>query len=224
MATSRLAEGVWNRLSILWALIVTDYVVAPFWGDIDITERRGYQVSKCTPVSMVLRNWTVWTKSSEMSVEMELPFNGKWMLVAQWTEVAETKWENASPLTVTLLKCFLIIMHTNLQGLTVAISPFFQNNTFEGILITDGNSTSYAVFIYRCRDINWAGDRDLNAVVGYRINRHLFDINPASFSDDVLWLGCNNTRTYPWENLIYQLAGKVTEWLVCAIFTLVLVT
>ena len=68
-------------------------------------------------------------------------------------------------------------------------------------MITDGYSTSYAVFIYRCGDINWAG----NAVVGYRAVGSVFDMNPASYSDNVLTLGCNNTRTYPWENLIYRL-------------------
>ena len=88
--------------------------------------------------------------------------------------------------------------------------PTLQRNTFEGILITDGDSTSYAVFIYRCGDINWSRDNSFNfGVVGYRAVGSLFETNPASSSDDVLMLGCNNNETHPWENLIYRLsAGK----------------
>ena len=70
------------------------------------------------------------------------------------------------------------------------------------MLITDGE-VSYAVFVYRCGAINWSG----GAVVGYRGSGGNNDtrIHPASFSDAVLLLGCNDLDTYPWENLIYQL-------------------
>ena len=70
------------------------------------------------------------------------------------------------------------------------------------MLITDG-VRSYTVFIYHCDAINWSG----GAVVGYRGAGGPNDtrVNPASFSDAVLELGCNDPDTYPWENLIYRL-------------------
>ena len=56
-------------------------------------------------------------------------------------------------------------------------------NTFEGILITDGNFNSYAVFIYRCGDINWA----LNTVIGYRADNSQ---NSDTFRGNIQMLGC----------------------------------
>ena len=98
-----------------------------------------------------------------------------------------------------------------------------QNNTFEGVLITDGE-ISYAVFIYQCGAINWSNRAVL---IGYKSGLIDSDTiaryHPASFSDTALQLGCNDLDTYmhPWENLIYRLPplGKdnhhATSFIIC---------
>ena len=77
------------------------------------------------------------------------------------------------------------------------------------MLITDGYS-SYAVFIYRCGAINWAGSHTDGALVGYRGGggqNNTLELHAASFSDEVLLLGCNDLDTFPWENILYRLTS-----------------
>ena len=84
---------------------------------------------------------------------------------------------------------------------------YLQNNTFQGALVTDGTD-SYAVFTYRCGDLQWPNYMDASGFefIGFlgsnfpQLHRLL---NSRNVSQEV---ACAN---YPnvWNNLVYHLTA-----------------
>ena len=76
-----------------------------------------------------------------------------------------------------------------------------QNNTWQGLVITDG-VTSYAVFTYRCGDMNWAYGPTIgfNAAGDYYVN------HPNTGSTNGEEIACLNFPTNEWYNLVYEIS------------------
>ena len=76
-----------------------------------------------------------------------------------------------------------------------------QNNTVQGLLITDGEKT-YAVFTYKCGTLNWAG----NAVIGFNAGGDYFTNHPLSGLTTSNLVACiHQFEGSEWNNIIYNL-------------------
>ena len=74
-----------------------------------------------------------------------------------------------------------------------------QGNTFQAILITDG-SKSYAVFTYRCEQLEWSDE----ATIGINTPDDIIINHPLSGTDLIDEIACIHVDS-PWKNLIYEL-------------------
>ena len=81
-----------------------------------------------------------------------------------------------------------------------ACCHYSQNNTFQGALVTDGTD-SYAVFTYRCGDLQW-GVAGIGFLGGNFPQVHRI-VNSENATQQV---ACAN---YPneWSNLVYHLTA-----------------
>ena len=86
-----------------------------------------------------------------------------------------------------------------------------QNNTFQGLVITDG-TRSYTVFTYRCGLLQWSGLDGFypHAVIGYNM-RGQFINHPLSGFSQVLNVACSNTPATPWSNLVYAIGDREND-------------
>ena len=85
------------------------------------------------------------------------------------------------------------------------VPPFdvsFQTNTFQGILVTDF-ITSYAIFIYRCGDLNFSN----GATIGFNTRDGLFANHAATLRGNARSIACQNSPVSPWVNVVYNLVS-----------------
>lgn len=78
---------------------------------------------------------------------------------------------------------------------------FAQNNTYQGLIITNGTKT-YAVFTYQCGYLNWAGEATIgfNAAAEYYANHPLASLTTSNL------IACVHTGVgSDWNNVIYDL-------------------
>ena len=85
-----------------------------------------------------------------------------------------------------------------MQPLTFVFST--QNNTYQAVLITDGNQKSYAVFTFKCGSLNWAGD----AVIGFNAGGDYYVNHPLSGLSLSNAVACVHNDSV-WNNVIYNL-------------------
>jgi len=76
-----------------------------------------------------------------------------------------------------------------------------QMNTYQAVLATDGTS-SYAIFTYRCGDINWAR----SSSIGYNAPGGIFLNHPLAGGPGAANIDCSGSQT--WTNLLYNLTGS----------------
>ena len=76
---------------------------------------------------------------------------------------------------------------------------YLQNNTFQGILITNG-SRSYAVFTYKCGLLEWSG----GATIGFYAEGDFYMNHPLSGVNSTQ-IACVNGGL--WNNVVYSLKG-----------------
>ena len=76
-----------------------------------------------------------------------------------------------------------------------------QANTFQGILVTDGEQ-SYALFTYNCDMMEWSG----NATVGFNAAGKFFHSHFLSGTHSITNIACINSPQSSWSNIIYQLS------------------
>ena len=98
-------------------------------------------------------------------------------------------------------------------------SPFSssQTNTYQAIIISDGAQT-YTVFTYNCNELNWVGDIDAYASIGYSVLGNIesfrnFENHGLSRLPQVRMVACRNVpvpNNRPWSNLVYKI-GVVTN-------------
>ena len=77
-----------------------------------------------------------------------------------------------------------------------------QTNTYQAIAITDG-SQSYAVYTYRCGDLQWPG----GATIGYNGGPvgGFYENHPLSGAA-ANSIACINTGVTEWSNVIYNVS------------------
>ena len=90
-------------------------------------------------------------------------------------------------------------------------------NTYQAAVISDGLET-YAVFTYNCDDLNWIGEEDNYAAVGFNVLSaattilRSFANYALSRTSEVGMVACNHTRfNRPWTNLIYRIGRAIDE-------------
>ena len=77
-----------------------------------------------------------------------------------------------------------------------------QSNTFQGILITNGE-VSYAVFTYKCGLMAWSG----GASIGYSTDGSFYYNHDLSLTSNASMIACGNTGEV-WKNIVSKL-GKM---------------
>ena len=71
----------------------------------------------------------------------------------------------------------------------------------QGLIVTDGSKT-YAVFTYKCGELNWAG----NAVIGFNAAGDYHDNHPLAGLTTSNLVACVHTSDgSDWNNVIYNL-------------------
>lgn len=80
---------------------------------------------------------------------------------------------------------------------------YLQENTFQAILITDGEY-SYTVFTYMCGLMEW----DNGATIGFVAAGGQYANNDPSSSD----VACENSPDSKWNNVIYRLSDANPEY------------
>ena len=84
-------------------------------------------------------------------------------------------------------------------ALNVCLGFMQSNNTFQGILIADDFSTSYAVFIYECGGMDWGG-----ATIGWQYNTSDYESHYLSREAKNNEIGCLYSSTY--SAIFYRLS------------------
>ena len=102
-----------------------------------------------------------------------------------------------------------LITHQECLIILRAASFFLQENTYEGVIISDGIRT-YAVYTHHCDLLEWAGFGN-NAVVGYSLRGTYFANHPLSGLEEVEDIGCLNQSRSDWTNLVYRLSVSVDD-------------
>ena len=83
---------------------------------------------------------------------------------------------------------------------------YLQTNTFQAVLATNG-STSFALFIYKCGDLDWSG----GATVGYGASTEMFSNHRLSGTGNVILISCLNTPENPYSTVTYLITGNITK-------------
>ena len=81
-----------------------------------------------------------------------------------------------------------------------------QANSYQAVLITDGNQKSYAVFTFQCGLLNWAGD----ATIGFNAGGDYYENHPLSGLSLSNAIACVHNDSV-WNNVIYNLVPNPTE-------------
>ena len=124
--------------------------------------------------------------------KMGTEFSGSWMLLAEWKDIPLYR---RSPELVSYWRLILLTIYYDFLSLQ-------QRNTFQGLVITDFNS-SYAVFIYKCSDLEFSG----GANIGFTAGNVLFSNHRVS-GKRAKNIACRNYPESPWVNWVYKLTRK----------------
>ena len=84
-----------------------------------------------------------------------------------------------------------------------------QTNSYQVVIVTDGVE-SYAVFTYKCGELNWSSILG-SAAVGYSAGNNSFANHPLSQSSNVNSIACLNSPS-PWSNVIYHLTQSMFDF------------
>ena len=76
----------------------------------------------------------------------------------------------------------------------------FQTNTYQGVVVTDGQF-SYSLFIYNCDLLTWSG----GATIGFNADGIFYENHKISQSTNVRNVACLNLPDSAWSNVLYQL-------------------
>ena len=122
-------------------------------------------------------------------------FNGSWLLVASW--------QNVKPYGET---CRVSI----LQIVNEIFILFLQSNTFQGILVTDFTTSSFAIFTYRCGDLGLSDPGQIG--FGFNNTNNIFDVtHGATYREHPHFVSCLNIPRSPWVNIVYEITRSGIE-------------
>ena len=80
---------------------------------------------------------------------------------------------------------------------------FPQNNSYQVVLITDGEETSFAIFTYKCGSLGWSGRR---STIGFNAGGDYYANHPLSSQPFSNAVACLNRRSI-WNNILYDLTS-----------------
>ena len=87
------------------------------------------------------------------------------------------------------------------NSFSVYVLYLLQANTFQGILVTDLTTSSYAVFMYKCGDMAFSDPGQIGYVY-YEDNV----THGASYREFPHLVSCLNEPTSSWVNIVYEIA------------------
>jgi hypothetical protein len=94
-----------------------------------------------------------------------------------------------------------MIVNTNGIQLHIKLSSYlFQTNTFQAIIITDGQS-SFALFTYNCLQMEWSGD----VGIGANGDGRFYANHVLSKTENAHQIACLNSPSSDWSNVLYEL-------------------
>lgn len=79
-----------------------------------------------------------------------------------------------------------------------------QNNTYQAVLVTDGNTKSYAVITFRCGALGWSGE----ATIGFNAGGDYYENHPLSGLSISNKIACVHDNDSEWNNEIYNLVPR----------------
>ena len=71
-------------------------------------------------------------------------------------------------------------------------------------MVTDGTN-SFAIFIYRCGDLEWNG----GATIGYGASSEMFSNHRLSRSPFITFIGCLNTPNSQFFTVLYEVSNLI---------------
>lgn len=84
-----------------------------------------------------------------------------------------------------------------------------QNNTYQAIIITDGNIKTYAVYTFKCGSLNWAGE----ATIGFNAGGDYYDNHYLSGLPQSNAVACVHINVgSEWNNVIYNLVPSPGDY------------
>ena len=167
------------------------YLVAPFWDDVDIRGGNGRIMYEIHEDGYFLEQVNRFLQRKRPS-----SFEGTWMLVAHWDEVHPYFGATATTVSITIMSSKAIYLFC------VCVFFFFQDNTFQAILITDGQY-SYTIFTYKCGLMEW----DNGAIIGFNAIGGVFENHDPSSSE----VACLNSPESEYSNIVYLLSNESPE-------------
>ena len=89
---------------------------------------------------------------------------------------------------------------------------FLQTNTFQAVIVTDG-SNSFAIFIYRCGDIQWDfrgfGPGFGGATIGFGASSEFFSNHRLALIRDATSIDCINAPENQFFTVLYGISNLV---------------
>ena len=166
---------------------VTGYsaVVAPFLSENDpLSGSVSYEVHEGNNSQHILST----ANSVIHQQENTTNFNGSWLLVATWRNVHQYDNNYVSISIATYFKDYHV---------------FPQTNTFQGMLVTDFTTSSYAVFTYHCGDMSFS---DPGLIGFYDIKDGVNATHRVTYREFPHNISCLNEPNSPWVNVVYKIS------------------
>ena len=86
---------------------------------------------------------------------------------------------------------------------------YIMQNTFQAIVITDNSTRSFAIFTYRCDEVQWPGLQPNFAKIGINFGSGMEEVHELSGQEVADDIDCLNNDTDDtgsnWVNVIYDL-------------------
>ena len=82
--------------------------------------------------------------------------------------------------------------------------PIFQVNSYQAIIITDHDTQAYAIFTYKCGDLNWAR----SPTIGFNAAGLFYDNYDLSGSTNADIMDCFNSPSSEYFNLVYNISAE----------------
>ena len=168
-------------------------VVSPFFSENDPSSGSiSYEIHQGGSSQTILS-----TVNQIVNQHTNASFNGSWVLVATWNNVQQNARSNVS-----------------FPRISKLYHVFPQTNTFQGILVTDLTTSSYAVFTYHCGDMSFSDP----GLIGFTHIKDGVNItHGATYREHPYFVSCLNEQNSDWVNVVYEIAksGKKLSIISC---------
>ena len=157
-------------------------VVSPFFSENDPSSGSiSYEIHQGGSSQTILS-----TVNQIVNQHTNASFNGSWALVATWNNVQQNAGNNVS-----------------FPHISKLYHVFPQTNTFQGMLVTDLTTSSYAVFTYHCGDMSFSDP----GLIGFTHIKDGVNItHGATYREHPYFVSCLNEQNSDWVNVVYEIA------------------